>query len=120
MVLYIATAFVACAFLIRFGQPVLGAIVALLPFIQRALTGLMMYKQAKSIFNKSSKPNTNNKSKMSADQAREILGVSRHATKQEILNAHQKLIKKNHPDTGGSTFLASQINEARDVLLKQR
>lgn len=57
---------------------------------------------------------------MSAKQAREILGVPEAATKKEINAAYKKLMAKNHPDTGGSTFLAAQINEAREVLIKKR
>ena len=35
----------------------------------------------------------------------------------EILKNHQKLVKKNHPDLGGSDWITKKINEARDTLL---
>lgn len=54
---------------------------------------------------------------MSRAQALDILGLEEEAGVQEIKKAHQRLMKQNHPDRGGSTFLASQINHAKDVLL---
>ena len=54
---------------------------------------------------------------MSLAEAREILGVSADATREDIRHAHRQLMKKLHPDTGGSAALARQVQEARDVLL---
>ncbi len=54
---------------------------------------------------------------MSLDEAREILGVTAAATREDIRHAHRQLMKKLHPDTGGSAALARQVQEARDVLL---
>jgi len=56
-------------------------------------------------------------SAMSAQQAREILGVLDSATKKDIIKAHKRLMQKMHPDRGGSDYLAQQINKARDTLL---
>ena len=56
-------------------------------------------------------------SKMTPREAREILGVSERANQQEIISAHRRLMQSVHPDQGGSDYLASQLNQARDTLL---
>ena len=61
---------------------------------------------------------TSNSLEMDIDQALEILGLAPNPTKSQIIDAHRKLILANHPDRGGSTFLASQINKAKEVLLQ--
>ncbi|MEE2667321.1 MAG: DnaJ domain-containing protein [Pseudomonadota bacterium] len=63
--------------------------------------------------------NFNNNAKVtSKDEAYKILGLDFDATKDDIIIAHKELIRKNHPDKGGSDYLSSKINEARDILLK--
>lgn len=59
-----------------------------------------------------------NTSAMDKSQARTILEVQADASNEEITMAHKRLMSKHHPDKGGSTYLASQINQAKDVLLK--
>eukprot|EP01102_Stenamoeba_stenopodia_P020137 TRINITY_DN7757_c0_g1_i1.p1 TRINITY_DN7757_c0_g1~~TRINITY_DN7757_c0_g1_i1.p1 ORF type:complete len:114 (-),score=25.89 TRINITY_DN7757_c0_g1_i1:68-409(-) len=59
--------------------------------------------------------------KMTADEAMCILNfteTTKAPNKEDIIKMHKKLMGANHPDRGGSTFLASKINEAKDLLLK--
>ena len=46
-----------------------------------------------------------------------MLGLQEGASDDDIRAAHRKLILQTHPDKGGSDYLASKINEAKDVLL---
>lgn len=55
---------------------------------------------------------------MSASQALDILGLKDDATKEDIVQAHRRMMQKVHPDRGGSTYLAAKINAAKDVLTK--
>jgi len=55
---------------------------------------------------------------MSRTQAYAILGLAPGATPAQIRDAHRRLIRANHPDRGGSTWIAAQLNQARDLLLR--
>jgi hypothetical protein len=55
---------------------------------------------------------------VTVDEAYAILGLAPGADAEAIKAAHHRLMKQLHPDHGGTDYLASKINRARDVLLR--
>lgn len=102
----------------------LGALIALvLPFLQKllplllrflpSLAGTLNRKRQDKKKQRSNRPNQ----QMSRDEALDILGLKPDASREDIIQAHRRLIQKLHPDRDGSAYLAARINEARDRLL---
>lgn len=54
---------------------------------------------------------------MTREEALEVLGLTEGATGRQVKDAHRRLMKRFHPDQGGSDYLAAKLNQARDVLL---
>jgi len=83
-----------------------------LPFISR------LYQQNKTGQQQtSSSPPPVADSKMTVEQAREVLALKPGHTREDVINAHRRMMQKMHPDRGGSDYLAAQINAAKDTLL---
>lgn len=57
---------------------------------------------------------------MSEQEAYEILGLQPGASEDAVREAHRALMKRIHPDAGGTSGLAARVNQAKDVLVKQR
>lgn len=79
-------------------------------------------------FVKSNQPGINGKAfikgtfgqKMSAKEALQILNLKEtNLSKLKLKEQHRKLMMANHPDKGGSPYLATKVNEAKDFLEKR-
>lgn len=57
------------------------------------------------------------KQRMSREQAMEVLNLKAGFTRQDVIQAHRRMMQKVHPDRGGSDYLAAQINQAKDTLI---
>lgn len=54
--------------------------------------------------------------RMSRAEALSVLGLEEGASEEAILDAYKNLMKRVHPDKGGSGYLAAKLNQAKDVL----
>ncbi len=57
--------------------------------------------------------------RMTAAEARTVLGVEPSASAEEIRRAYARLMRRAHPDHGGTDGMAAQLNAARDRLLNR-
>jgi hypothetical protein len=55
---------------------------------------------------------------MTREEAYRVLGLSPGATREQIVAEYRRLMKRVHPDQGGTTYLASRLNQAKDRLLE--
>lgn len=96
----------AIPFLRRFVQ-----LIRFAPLLKRFMPGL--FKTART-----RRPNgPPAQSSLTKDQARAMLEVARGAGREDIVAAHRRLMARNHPDRGGSNYIAAQLNEAKELLL---
>lgn len=90
-----------------------------------ALFGPVVYQQWQAARGRTSKrpqegarpPPGATRGAMTRIEAFEVLGLRPGATEAQIREAHLRLMRAAHPDAGGSDWLASRINQARDILL---
>ena len=136
--LFLVGAVVAVLVLSRFGMHWLGLLIAagwallrglapyalrLLPLIQRGRSNAPnppgeRARSGASADTQQPAGSQRPKELMSRAEALEVLGVEEGASREAILVAYRNLIRKVHPDSpGGSNYLASKLNQAKDVLL---
>jgi hypothetical protein len=84
-------------------------------YLDRRDTGWREHAQADAAAGRSSAP----RGPMTHEEAYQILGLERGASTEDIVGAHRTLMKKLHPDLGGTNYLAARVNEAKDTLLRQ-
>jgi DnaJ homolog subfamily C member 19 len=116
---------VALVLLVRAGQPWLAAAGGVLlaglryigPLLVRLLPFLFTLKTRQPPPNTGSgqRPPTTNQ--LTRREAFEVLGLAEGASDEEVRKAHTELIKRVHPDRGGTSYLAARVNQARDLLL---
>lgn len=97
------------AFLIKF--KILGYFIYLLPHILRTISRV---RQSNTSYT-ASKIDI-----LGIEEAYEILGITEDASNEEVDQAYKELIRKNHPDLGGSEYIAKKINAAREYIIKDR
>ncbi|MBS0235991.1 MAG: hypothetical protein JSS50_01490 [Proteobacteria bacterium] len=97
-------------FVLRFAPNMLANLLMLVPALLHILR-----QQEKADISSLSATNI----AMTVERARQILDVSAGASHEEVSAAFKKMMLKNHPDQGGSRYIAEQLISAKEILLKQ-
>lgn len=104
----------------------IAAIVAgILPFAKKLVPFLRYIPLLRRLYN-SQKQSTQSQqgaqqpvsAALSLEEAYQVLGLEAGATREEVIEAHRKLMQKLHPDRGGNDYLAARLNQAKDMLLE--
>jgi DnaJ homolog subfamily C member 19 len=103
------------------GGIAIGALAMFGPLIWRQWKAYRMAQGAQQqTSGGSTPPPPRSRSGMTVEEAYQVLGLHPGASEAEIRAAHHRLMRTAHPDSGGSDWLATRINQARDVLLRRR
>lgn len=99
----------------------IAGLIALLPRAMQALKYLpfisRLYQQGKQNTQQTQTPPPRGNQSMDVNQAMEVLGLKPGYSKEDVIQAHRRMMQKVHPDRGGSDYLAAQINQAKDTLV---
>ena len=90
------------------------------PAVFLAGIGWSLYTEGRLLPRRAERPDDpppRERGSMTRDEALSVLGLGPDARDDDIRAAHRRLILQNHPDKGGSDYLASKVNQAKDVLL---
>lgn len=107
--------------LARAGLSWAGLIIALLWAATRrrspSVRSSVLKTRASSGAGPGSAPPSPARARMTREEAYAVLGLTEGASKDQILAEYRRLMKKVHPDLGGTTYLAARLNEAKDLLV---
>ncbi|KAH7648065.1 chaperone DNAj domain chaperone [Cryptosporidium bovis] len=53
-------------------------------------------------------------------EAYKILNVTPISSISKIRESHRQLMLRNHPDNGGSNYIASKVNEAKELICNEK
>lgn len=98
--------------------PIVKRLFGLLAYVPMLRRTINTFRGQKDSPNQQQADSTNPSASLSINEAYAILGLQPGASKQDIIQAHKQLMQKVHPDRGGSSHLATKINQAKDLLLK--
>lgn len=97
----------------------IGGLMALsVPFI-RQFALWFMQRKLNEMDAKNSSQEVSSESEMDRQKALQILNLGEQPNREEIVQAHRKMMQKNHPDQGGSDYLAAMLNQAKDLLIQE-
>lgn len=97
----------------------IGGLMALsVPFIRQFALWFMQRKLSE-MDAKSNSQEVSSESEMDRQKALQILNLGEQPSREEIVQAHRKMMQKNHPDQGGSDYLAAMLNQAKDLLIQE-
>lgn len=100
----------------------IAGLIALLPRAMQLLKYLplvsrLFKQQGQQYTRQGSQPPPAGKKPMSQQEALDVLGLKAGYTKEDVIQAHRRMMQKIHPDRGGSDYLAAQINQAKETLI---
>ena len=93
----------------------LFGLLAYLPMLRRTINTFRGQQNPGA--DQQSRNSTKTSAALTVSEAYAILNLEPGASREDITQAHKQLMQKMHPDRGGSSHLATKINQARDVLL---
>jgi len=96
-----------------------GALLALEAYFDRRFPGWRAAAQGDADPGRNGAGGVGRIGEMSEEEAYETLGLRRGASADDIVRAHRTLMKKRHPDHGGTTDGAARLNQAKDRLLRR-
>ncbi len=87
-------------------------------FLAGVVERIYRVKAAQQMYNASKQHNSGGDGQLSVKEALELLELDEQASEEEVKQAYKRLMKKVHPDHGGSKYFTTKLNEAKKVVLE--